>query len=203
MKNYLNSTIFGFYKLSSLTQSNIDSILSSYSSMLDFFDQYATYLQYDLPRGCGKWGDWFWQNSDSCFNQVFRDAATNAATISSTVGMFKSNTSLLSYQLSQLSLFITNVNKILKGNGTIDQIYISIQNEILSIGSFYPQVLLMQDSFSDLLGLFRSYYNGINNNMCCYGCCEENSVYSGLNELSQMIDKIVSFINRWRNFIDL
>jgi hypothetical protein len=122
--------------------------------MLNSFDQYAVYLQNDLPRGCGNWGGWFWQNSASCFNQAFRDAANSAATISSTVGMFKSNTSLLSYQLNQLSVFITNTDKILKGNGTIDQIYTSIQNEILSISSFYPQISLMQDSFSGLQASF-------------------------------------------------
>jgi hypothetical protein len=139
--------------------------------MLAFFDQYAGYLQNDLPSGCGSWGGWYWQNSGACFNQAFRDAANSAATISSTIGMFRANTSLLSYQLNQLSLFLTNADKILKGNGTIDQLYTSLQNEILSISSFYPQVLLMQNSFTGLHTIFIGLYNGIANNICCSDCC--------------------------------
>lgn len=171
--------------------------------MLTFFDQYAGYLQNDLPGGCGNWGVWYWQNSGSCFNQAFRDAANSAATITSTIGMFRANTSLLSYQLSQLSLFLTNVDKILKGNGTIDQIYTSVQSEILSMNSFYPQVLLMQDSFSGLKAIFTGYYNGIANNICCFDCCEIDFINAGLNELNAMIAKIQAFNDQWASFIDL
>jgi hypothetical protein len=109
MQNTLNSTLFAFYQMNNLTQGNINAILNSFTSVLSTLDNAAADLQNNFPSGCGSWGSWYWQNPMACFSQAFKDTANNVATITSTIGIFKSNTSTLAYQLNQLSNFIGNI----------------------------------------------------------------------------------------------
>jgi hypothetical protein len=87
--------------------------------MLNVLDNQANDIQNNFPSGCGSWGSWYWQNPMSCFSATFIDVANSVATFASTMGIFKSNTSMLSYQLSQLSTFLTNVNNDLMANSTV------------------------------------------------------------------------------------